>query len=777
MIKVTDDNGFVLETNDTSYIIGVNPTGQLMHVYYGERITVDSIDELKRKHAFVPGCSSNYDEEHGTYSLCNETLEMSSLGKGDNREPMVEIEYADGSFTSDFVYDNYTIDSSVIPHQGLPGAYSVASNLHLCIKLKDKNSGATLNLHYLVFEKENVIVRSATLENTSEQTLKVRRMLSMMMDMPGTGHKVTSFTGCWTNEMNKTAQVLNAGKLVLESRLGSSSNTCNPFFMVSHENTTEDFGPAYAFNLVYSGNHYEAIEVSPYNMTRIATGINPTGFTFTLKPGENFDAPEAVMTYSSNKGFNGVSENMHPFVRTHIVRGKYQFADRPILLNSWEANYFDITEKKLVRLAKEAGRVGMELLVMDDGWFSRRDNDKSSLGDWEVNTKKLPGGLKRLSEKVNKCGVNLGIWIEPEMVSEDSRLYEEHPEWAMKIPEKDHSMGRHQMLLDLCNPLVVDYMIAAISDVLSQGNISYVKWDYNRNFTDVYSLYLDADRQGETMHRYILGFYRMLRTLTERFPDILFEGCASGGNRFDLGMLSYFPQIWASDNSDAISRLDIQQGYSYGYPQSCFTSHVSDCPNHQTLRNGPLETRYAVAAAGVLGYELNLTECTRAEKRAIKAQVADYKENRQTLQYGQYYRTGEGNVVKWNVVSSDKTKSIATIVQRQVKAAKEDETLIVKGLDERTLYNVKMSRFKINLKHFGSLVNTVAPIHIKKDGILHKLISLFVKMDSEEIDVKMYGDALGTAGYPMAQAYVGTGYDGNTRYMNDGDCRVVEISS
>lgn len=775
MIQITNDKGFVLHTKDTSYVIGINPTGQLQHIYYGSRITVESTEELKRKHAFAPGCSVMYDEEHTDYSLCNDSLEMSSIGKGDYREPMVELIYDDGSVTSDFIYSNYEITSTPIEHDGLPGSHTIDKDSHLIITLKDNNSGATLELHYLVFEQDNVIVRSAVLKNTTDKSIKIKRLLSMMMDIPGVGHKVTSFTGCWSNEMNKNDQVLKAGKLVLESRLGSSSNFCNPFFMVSDEHTSEDYGKTYAFNLIYSGNHYEAVEACTYNMTRIASGINPFGFEYTVNPNETFAAPEAVMTFSE-KGYKGVSVNMHPFIKTHIVRGKYQYADRPVLLNSWEANYFNISEKKLVRLAKASKNVGIELLVMDDGWFSGRNNDNSSLGDWTVNLKKLPGGLSRLSKKVKAAGVDLGIWIEPEMISPDSDLYRAHPEWAIGNPSNNQSLGRHQMILDLCNPEVVDYMISAISDVLSSADIAYVKWDYNRFFSDAFSKHLSADRQGETYHRYILGFYRMLRTLTEKFPDILFEGCASGGNRFDLGMLCYFPQIWGSDNTDAISRLDIQNGYSYGYPQSCYTSHVSDCPNHQTLRNVDLDTRFAVACNGVLGYELNLCEIPRKEREAIKKQVEFYKAHRHTLQYGQMYRISEGNMQKWCVTANDKNSAVSTIVQRQMKVAKEDEVLFVKGLESNRKYHILQPKNKINIMEFGSLVNAVAPIHVKKGGLLHRLLSMFITMESESVDAYMYGDALEHNGYPLPQAFVGTGYNEHTRYMNDCDSRMYTIS-
>lgn len=774
MITTTSDQGFILNTRDTSYILGINPTGQINHIYYGEKITADAVGNLIRPHEYISGCASAYDDEHSAITLCNQAFEFSTLGKGDNREPFLELETEDGCLTSDFVYDSYCIDD-ICPGEenGLPKAYDLKGDNHLTLTLKDKNSGVTLMLHYFVFEEENVIVRGARLCNTTSENLKVNRFLSMLIDVEGTGYKVSSFTGNWTNEMNKNEVNLSAGKYVLESRLGSSSNTCNPFFMVAQQTATEDMGAVYGFNLIYSGNHYEAIEVSSYNMTRITSGINPYGFSYTLKPEEVFDAPQAVLTFS-NAGYQKISENMHPFVRTHIVRGNYKNQLRPVLLNSWEANYFNISERKLVKLAKASAKVGIEILVMDDGWFGHRNDDRTSLGDWYVNKKKLPGGIKRLAKKVNKKGVGLGIWVEPEMISEDSDLYRKHPDWAMRHTNKNHSKGRNQLLLDLCNPAVVEYMIKAMSDVFSEGNIAYVKWDYNRNFTDFFSPYLQQNNidQTECGHRYILGFYRLLSTLAGTFSDILFEGCASGGNRFDLGMLSYFPQIWASDNTDAYSRLDIQYGYSFGYPQSTYTAHVSDSPNHQTLRKSSLDTRFAVAAGCVLGYELNLCECSKATLKEIKKQVEFYKTNRQVLQYGQLYRTSHGNEEQWNVVSSDKEVFVATVVQRQTKASKEDMTLKVKGLEKTDRYRVTQDKKEFNLLEFGSLVNAVAPVHVKSGGLLHRLLAVFIKMPAEQIDETVYADALMSRGLPLPQAFVGTGYNENTRYMGDGSSRM-----
>jgi alpha-galactosidase len=396
---------------------------------------------------------------------------------------------------------------------------------------------------------------------------------------------IHSFGGSWAREMNHYETPLSGGKFVNSSLTGTSSNRANPFVMLAPKETTEDVGVCYGMNLVYSGNHYEAAEVNGYHKTRFVSGINPTQFSYTLDPGAEFTSPEAVLSYSK-EGFNGLSQNLHHFVKEHIVRGIWQKKARPVLLNSWEAMYFDISESKLLKLAKAGKDVGVELFVMDDGWFGNRDNDTKGLGDWTENRKKLPGGVKGLADKITGLGMDFGIWVEPEMVNVDSDLYRSHPDWCLAIPGKNHSEGRNQRILDFCNKEVRDYIIESMSNLFSSAKISYVKWDMNRILSDCYSP--SEKNQGQTTHDYVLGFYAVMEELTKRFPDILFEGCASGGNRFDLGMLCYFPQIWGSDNTDAICRVKMQTSYSYGYPLNTVGAHVSACPNHQTLRSTPL---------------------------------------------------------------------------------------------------------------------------------------------------------------------------------------------
>ena len=766
--------GFVLSTKNTSYVFKVMDTGQLEHIHYGARITAEKPEDLNamcEKRAFGQGNSINYDAGHPEFTLEDVTLEMSGYGKGDIREPFVELIAADGSATTDFVYDHDEIKNGKEEYKTLPGSFGDSVE-QLVIFLKDKNNGYTIELHYYVYENEDVITRSSKFINTGSDAVTLNRLMSTQVDFDKAGFTVSTFNGAWIKEMQMTDTVVNAGKFVNYSFTGSSSNRANPFIMISRPGTTETAGDCYGFNLIYSGNHYEAIEVNAYKKTRVVTGINPTQFAFKLAPGEEFEAPEAVMTFSVN-GHEGMSHNMHNFVNDHIVRGEWSKKARPVLLNSWEANYFNISEKNLVSLAKKGKEVGVELFVMDDGWFGERSDDKRALGDWSVNKKKLPHGVKGLAKKIHDLGLKFGIWVEPEMVNADSDLYRAHPDWSMDIPGKAHSEGRNQRVLDFSNPEVVDHMIAAMKEVIS-SDVDYVKWDMNRIFSDIYSHNLPADRQGEVAHRYIMGFYRLAKTLTESFPHVLFEGCASGGNRFDLGMLCFFPQIWGSDNTDATSRLTIQNGYSYGYPMSTVSAHVSNVPNHQTLRKTPIDARFAVASFGVLGYECNLSDMKKEDLEAIKKQIEVYKKFRECMQYGTFYRTRIGNVTEWTVVSKDKRQAVGMIFQRENMANNPHETYRPRGLDPDKKYHLISREGTVDLRMFGDLVNAVAPFHVKQDGFIHKMIAKFTTIKTEVEDYMAYGDSLMHAGVQLHQAFTSTGFDmdGSVRVMSDFDARM-----
>ncbi len=773
-----DRPAFVLETDNTSYAFSITPSGHPEHIYYGKRINLSGADEcdlLREKREFEFGNSIVYSKEFPTEMPEDMCLEISSPGHGDIREPFIELVFSDGSRSTDFRYADHCIDDSVSDLTSLPSSYAEEGKAeHLCLTLRDED--IFLELHYRVYPGCDVITRSARIINKSKHTVQVERIMSAQLDLTSSGLCITSFHGAWAREMNKSTVTLPAGKFVVESRTGCSSNRANPFFMVHESSADENTGCVYGFNLIYSGNHYSAAEVNSFDKTRIVTGIQPQGFCYILNEGESLEAPEAVMSFSSC-GFSGMSINMHNFVREHIVRGKWKKRPRPVLLNSWEACYFKVNKHKMVTLARIGKKLGAELFVMDDGWFGKRDDDKHSLGDWEADTGKLPGGLKALGNKIRSIGMDFGIWVEPEMINTESELYKIHPEWVMEIEGRLHSEGRNQRVLDLANPEVQEFIINKMTEVFSSAEISYVKWDMNRIFSDVFSPSLPAQRQGETAHRYICGLYRIMKTLTERFPDILFEGCASGGNRFDLGILCYFPQIWASDNTDAICRATIQEGYSYGYPQSCIGAHVSAVPNHQTLRITPSETRFGAASFGILGYELDVRELSSERRKKIKKEIELYKKWREVFQFGQFYRISTSGIHQWITVSPDKTKAAALLLQELAVPNKQYQSFTAAGLDPYRQYHMYSIAQRLDIKQFGSMINTALPVHIRQDSLLHNIISNVVKMNGDSEDMTVSGSVLMSGGVSLKPAFSATGFNENVRVFPDFSSRIYFIEA
>lgn len=791
MIQIVKDTRpwFFLQTTHSTYGMRVMETGHLEHLYYGERITVDTQDPsscapLVIQRAFAPGNTCIYTKEQPQISMEDVCLEVGTCGKGDIREPFLEVCFTDGSVTSDFTFVSFEVltlkdrdermQASGLPHSYSEEESSSAKCLHII--LQDATNRLELQLFYTVYEDCDVITRSACLLNRSDTFVTIERCMSAQLDLTEDYSEVTHFSGAWAREMHREQITLSSGKFVNSSYTGTSSNRANPFVILSPENTCETSGSCISCNLIYSGNHYEALEKDSYGKFRFVAGINPRSFSWQLAPGEAFYTPEAVLNFSAD-GFRGLSGQLHSFIREHIVRGVWKHKPRPVLLNSWEACYFKIDEKKLLQLAKAGKDAGIELFVMDDGWFLGRNNDTSSLGDWEPDPKKLPGGIASLSKKIKELGMDFGIWVEPEMISENSNLYKGHPDWAMKIPGHPHSEGRNQCILDLCNPEVRKYVIEEMTRVFSSGEIRYVKWDMNRNFSDIYSPYLPAAKQGETAHRYVLGLYQIMEELTTRFPKILFEGCSAGGNRFDLGILCYFPQIWASDNTDALCRTGIQNSYSYGYPLSVFTAHVSSCPNHQTLRITPLETRFQVASFGILGYECNLKDLSGSDLNAIREQIAFYKKWRDVFQFGSFYRGAENEAsdsetLSWTCVSPDGRRAVGLFFRRLTVPNQSHDWYRPVGLLPDVKYHFYGRNIKYNLKDFGDLVNTVSPIHIKQGSALQEILSRFVNMDGEKEDLTAYGATLMRAGIALKPAFAGTGYNSDTRLFPDFSSRI-----
>ena len=772
-------NTFFLSTDNTSYIFGVTDEGLLEHYHYGKRADVsdelfaDSVRAAREKVSHGKGTTINYTKDSLTVTE-DMLLEVSSVGKGDFREPFILVKYPDGSSTSDFIFKEATVLDEPELLVKMPSALPTGEDIkQLKVVLKERVRAVELVLYYTVFEKCNVITRRAVLKNLEKENITIKRIMSLQLDLDEAGLKAITFGGNWGREMKRTDTIVESHTFVNSTASGVSSNRSNPFVMLTKTDATEEAGDCYGFNLIYSGNHYEAVDVSGFYKTRFITGINPLNFEWVLGPDEEFETPEAVMTYSA-RGYRELSLNMQHFVKKHIVRGKFADKPRPILLNSWEAAYFNISESRILSLAKKAKEAGVELLVMDDGWFKGRNDDTTSLGDWVEDKKKLPGGIEGLAKKVRDIGLDFGIWVEPEMISEKSDLFKAHPEYAMTVPGRDNSPGRNQMILDLTQPEVCEYVKTSMRRVIGSKGVSYIKWDMNRMFSDVYSKALPPERQGEVAHRYVLGLYDILKTLTEEFPDVLFENCASGGNRFDLGMTAYMPQTWGSDDSDAYERTFIQTGYSYGYPMSTVTAHVSACPNHQTLRNTPLDTRFNVAAFGVLGYEINLCECSAEDFKAIKAQIETYKEWRDVFFGGDFYRVSD---TQWMVVSPDKKKAVTMIWNGLCNPNDFYKKIKTVGLADDMTYHVYNVQIRHNIKQFGSLVNQVAPVHVKQDSLMHNAIAKFVKMDGEIEDYKVSGAFLNNVGIKLTQAFGGTGYNAETRLFQDFSSRMYFIES
>ncbi|MFA7127420.1 MAG: alpha-galactosidase, partial [Bacilli bacterium] len=632
----------------------------------------------------------------------------------------------------------------------------------------------TCHLFYQVYEESNVITRFLQLKNESSEVYQVRRAMSLQLDMTNEAYQLLTFDGAWSKERHLVCKPLTSGIYVNDSKCGASSNKHNPFFIIKAPHTDEDNGVAYGFNVVYSGNHASIIETTPIGKLRILTGINPHAFEVKLAPGATFMTPEAVMTFSAH-GLNHLSQNMHHFINHHIVRGPYANQIRPVLLNNWEATYFNFNEKVILKMAQKAKDVGVDVFVLDDGWFGKRHNDRASLGDWVANLHKLPHGLKGLSEKIKAMGLGFGLWVEPEMVNIDSDYYRAHPDHAMVSLAGAPSMGRNQLHLDLANPEVVTYLINTLEVVFQEANVDYVKWDYNRNMTELFSQ--ASSYQGDYTHRYYLGLYHVLETLVKRFPHVLFESCASGGNRFDLGMLCYMSQIWTSDDTDYYERLFIQSGTSYGYPLSVMGSHVSSVPNHQTLRITPLASRFHVACFGLLGYELDLDDLSNEEFAAVKKQITFYKQYRDLFQYGTFYR-GHRSIFDYDntywYVKKD-NQVIIGFFQGLIHPSMSEDILRIQGLKSNETYYLSNIEEKVNLKIFGSLIRMVLPFRITINGTIHRIICRVYRFKSDQERFIVYGKALAYAGVRLNQQFMGSGLNDRVRVLGDFGSRLYTL--
>lgn len=758
---------FRLNTESTSYWFRVTAHGHLEQVYYGERLPDDqSPAPLVVKRTTQFGSSVLYAPGDDNYCLDSMCLEWSGTGTGDYRQLPLEIKMPDGSYANDFIYRAHALHKGSLEMQTLPAAYGEAQDCEtLEIQLKDKRDDVALTLYYTVYPKENVITRRAVLRNDTSTPLPLRRIMSMSLDLPNRNFTLVTFDGGWAKEANRHDRPVQYGIYVNASTTGASSNKHNPGFLLAEQGATEDSGRVYGFNLVYSGNHYSLCELSEKDLVRVQTGINPHCFEWTLKPGERFETPEAVLSFSG-KGFNGLSANMHDFVNEHIVRGPWKDKERPVLLNNWEATFFQFTRGKLIRMARRAKRIGAEMFVLDDGWFGDRDSDHAGLGDYRVNRKKLPRGLKEFADKIHGMGLRFGLWVEPEMVNEDSDLYRAHPEYAMTVPGRVPAKGRNQLVLDLCNPAVRDYIVHNVSACIDEAGIDYIKWDMNRHISDAYSRVLQ--NQGECYHRYILGLYDILGRIFRPRPQVLLESCSSGGNRFDLGMLCYSPQIWASDDTDPIERLKIQGGLSYLYPLSAMGAHVSEAPHQQTLRDTALSTRFNVSSFGCLGYELDLKYLNRQQLQEVREQVAFYKEHRRTLQYGRFLRGGawKDNKLVWHCVDKDGARAVTGLFQTVSTAAEGFDRLRFAGLDADAKYSVETKPQRLPIRRFGGLVKHILPVALNPDGFVLRAANKFISLPDAVERYEAYGAVL-MDGLQLNNQFIGFYYNDKTRLLGD----------
>ena len=695
-IYVNSNLEFHLQNEYISYIIKVLENGDLGHLYFGKRLNhkENFSNMLQIFEHQVPYTPEQIDGFSG-FALDSLKQEFPGAGTGDYKEPAYIILQENGSRVSDFKFSKYEILDEKLPLERLPHTYVLKNDevKTLRITLTDKLLKTDIILVYSIYKNFPIITRSSSIINNGEKDITLERFLSFNLDIAQKNYDLLHLCGAWGRERNVTTTPINQNKIVIDSKRGASSSNNNPFLALKEKKADEFKGEYIGINLVYSGNFIGQVEKDHYDNIRVNMGINPFNFSWILERGESFQAPEVVINYSDS-GLNMLSQNYHKFYQNHLIRGRWKNKTRPILINNWEATYFDFNEDKILQIAKKAKELGVELFVLDDGWFGSRDGDSSGLGDWWSNLDKLPSGVEGLSQKINELGLQFGLWFEPEMVNPDSQLYKKNPNWALSIPGRKSTLSRNQLTLDLGRKEVREYLYEKISKILKNSKTSYIKWDMNRNMTEVWSGVLEGKRQGEVAHRYILGVYELMERLTNEFPSILFESCAGGGNRFDPGMLYYMPQIWTSDNTDAMERLKIQYGTSIVYPISSMGAHVSAVPNHQTGRVTSIGTRANVAFFGVFGYELDLNKISSREREDVKRQIEFFKENRELLQFGTFYRIespfeNEFQRISWMVVNEDKSEAIIGVYRVLSIPNSTFDYVIVPGLNPDFKYSIK----------------------------------------------------------------------------------------
>lgn len=693
MAIIVKDLVFTIHTQNSTYQMKVDDQKTLLHTYYGARADETDFSYLVgfQDHGFcgnVPGT-----ERERVYSLDYLPQEYSAWGNGDYRVSGLCAELGSGACDCRLIYDSYQIREGKYSLAGLPAmfdsAHAKAQTLE--IVLKDAEEAFYVHLLYGVFEEHDVITRAVEIENRMEHAAVLSRVMSMSVDFPVGSFDLIHFHGKHMGERQAERSSMPHGSIDLRSTRGASSHQQNPFVILAEKDTTEKQGLCYGFSLLYSGGFHLQAEIDPFDQTRLVMGLDDKGFSWVLNPGDSFTAPEAILCCSAD-GFETLSHRLHDGVMECLIRSPWKKRRRPVLVNNWEATYFDFNKEKILAIAEAAAEAGLDMLVLDDGWFGKRDSDKCSLGDWFTNEEKLGGTLAQLSEEVHDMGLSFGLWVEPEMVSEDSDLYREHPEWAMTVPGRDPIRGRQQLVLDMTRDDVVDYLCSRLTSIIDSAKIEYIKWDMNRSLAAGYSRLLPKERQGEVRHRFVLGVYRLLEQLVSRYPDLLIEGCCGGGGRYDMGMMYYCPQIWCSDNTDAIERLRIQYGTSFAYPMSTISAHVSACPNHENGRVTPFKTRGICAMQGTFGYELDLSRLSEAEKAQVKEQTNFYKKHFALFQYGRYYRLNSPfenrDYTSWEYADPEKKEAIVSVVFTDLRANPKADILLLRGLKSDSRYKV-----------------------------------------------------------------------------------------
>lgn len=684
---------FKLDTKNTSYVIGiVDKEGFVGHAYYGKKLEEADLAYLMRIYEGVRTPETNARDRLSFYDAF--PMEYPTHGIGDFRESALRVEDADGHWANKLTYRSHEIFAGKKKLAGLPATWCEkdedAETLELT--LEDKEAGLAVVLSYSIFKDVDAIVRHARIINESDKTMYVTKAMSASMDLDNNEYDKIILYGSWARERHMDRTPVNYGIQMSRSLRGEGGHQEHAFTALLEKTATQNSGEVYGMDLIYSGNFRTLQERSQFDSIRMMTGINPEDFKWELTAGSDFQTPEAVLVYS-DEGLGGMSRCFHDLYRNHLIRGYYRDKKRPILINNWEATYFDFNTDKLLAIARQAAPLGIEMLVMDDGWFGNRFDDNRALGDWEVNEEKLKGGLKYLVDEVNKLGMKFGIWFEPEMISPESKLYEEHPDWALSVPGREPGLARNQLVLDMSREDVADYIFEKVAKVLRSANIEYVKWDMNRPLADIASAALPKERQGEIFHRYVLGVYRMQERLITEFPNLLLENCSGGGARFDAGMLYYSPQIWCSDDTDAIERLEIQEGTALIYPLSAMGAHVSDCPNHTVGRTTPFATRGAVALAGTFGYELDITKISEEDRNQIPEQTAMYHKYNDLVRTGDYYRMAsyrENHYYDaYMVVSKDKTEALVTFVMVKRRPNPRSRCLKLLGLAPEKTYRME----------------------------------------------------------------------------------------